>query len=95
MLNEAKIKQAVEEFSKNPYWREFYEKAPSKNAKRRVALGFFWSETQDQNEAHEAMAEADKLEKSFGREECEWFLKHSDLAQEKAYWKKKINELSA
>lgn len=43
-LDESKVQKAVEEFRKNPYWREYYDNAPTENCKRYVALEFYQSE---------------------------------------------------
>lgn len=46
-LDESKVQKAVEEFRKNPYWREYYDNAPTENCKRYVALEFYQSEYLD------------------------------------------------
>lgn len=46
-LDESKVQKAVEEFRKNPYWREYYDNAPTENCKRYVALEFYIGEYLD------------------------------------------------
>lgn len=38
-----KIKEAVKEFCKNDYWKEYYEKAPSENCKKYIEYTFVQS----------------------------------------------------
>ena len=42
-MNEKKIKEAVDAFSKNSAWKRYYEDAPSKVCKRYVELDFYRS----------------------------------------------------
>ena len=43
MINEEKVKIAVEEFCKNPHWKKELDAAPSEQSKRYTELSFYYS----------------------------------------------------
>lgn len=94
MINEEKVSEAVELFLQNPYWRAYYETAPSEYSKRRAMFMFYWSIETDESRIEEAMAEAKEIEKNYGLEDCRHELKHSGNNPGRAHWIKRIEELS-
>ena len=48
MITEEEIWEAAKEFLMNPYWKRYYDDAPSEYSKRYALLSFFWSETDDE-----------------------------------------------
>ena len=49
----------LNEWLKNPYWREYFEKAPSEKCREVIALEFLYSELEE-DEVLEQLDEADK-----------------------------------
>ena len=43
MANTKNIRKTVEEFTKNPHWKKYYEQAPSDGCKQHIALTFYSS----------------------------------------------------
>ena len=94
MISEEELTEALQEFSTNPYWRAYYEEAPSKAAKQRVKLVFFWSLTKDKAKYHEAIEEAKKLEEQYTIADCRHELKFCGHNPGIPFWKRKIESLS-
>ena len=94
MISEEELNEALQQFMRNPYWRAYYEEAPSEAAKQRVKLCFFWSLTRDEAKYLKAIEEAKKLEKQYTIADCKHELRYSGNNPGLLYWKKKIEELS-
>ena len=94
MICEEKIGEAVELFIQNPYWRTYYETAPSEFSKRRSELMFYWSVETDESKIEEAMEEAKEIEKNYSLEDCRHELKFSGNNPSCVHWIKRIEELS-
>ena len=56
-MNE-ELEQCLAEWLENPYWREYYETAPSDECKEFIALEFMFNDTED-DEIAEMMDEAE------------------------------------
>ena len=94
-MNWKKVDAAVEFFVRNPFWRKFYENAPSEPCRRRVALDFYFSTFWD--DAHEDEAffrEMEKTEAELGLEDWKYLLKYQGNNPGRVKIRKKIEELS-
>lgn len=90
-MNEKKIKAAVEEFTKNPHWKAYYEQAPSEACKRHIALEFYYSESLGEVENYdEYKAEREKLQGEFTREDWAHLYKYAGNNPWKAHCKKQM-----
>ena len=89
MLDMNEVMEGLGEWLDNPYWKAFYEEAPTEACKKYVAIYFYASDTEDEA----AFEEMDKLEKDFGLSEWKHLLKFSGNTPEKAKIMKKIQEL--
>ncbi len=98
MIDENKVKVAVEEFTKNPYWKEELETAPSELSKRYTELGFCFSWYFGKiptAERDEILAERDNLKHQFGLEDWKHTLKYCGHNPFHAVCVEKIKELEA
>lgn len=90
-MREKKIENALNEFCKNPHWKEKYDNAPSESCKRYVALGFYYSDNMgDIPDYEEYKAERDELEKSFKKADWQHLYKYEGTNPRKAYYKKNM-----
>ena len=90
MIDWSEVEKSLREFTEgNAYWREDYETAPSENAKKVVALGFYYSDTDDE----EAARLMDELEESFTLEDWRHQLKYNGNNPRVAFIRKKIQQL--
>ena len=64
------VMEGLEEWLENPYWAQYYNKAPSERCKRYIALDFHYSDT----ESEEVANEADDLLERLGRQDIEYLL---------------------
>ncbi|MBR7040828.1 MAG: hypothetical protein IKI24_03190 [Clostridia bacterium] len=94
MIIEEKAREAVELFLQNPYWREYYETAPSEYSKRGAELAFYWSVETNESKVDEAMAEAKEIEKHYSLDDCRHEFKYSGNDPGRLHWLKRIEELS-
>lgn len=80
--------KGFEEFMKNPFYREQYEKAPTKNLRRYYELS--WDSSPfvmgDDYDASKENAELKKI--TFTKEEVEYLAKYAVGGQQKAFFKK-------
>lgn len=91
MLNEKKINAAVEEFTKNPHWKAYYEQAPSEACKRYIALEFYYSENLGEIEDYDAYkAEKKRLQGEFTHEDWAHLYKYAGNNPLKAFYRKKM-----
>jgi len=86
MVNPKAVRDNLREWCKNPYWKAFYEGAPSELCRDYIALDFYASETEDE-EAFEMM---DLFEKDFKRTDLEYLYKNA-TGPEKAKFAKMLN----
>ena len=47
IMNEEELRNNLEEWLENPYWAEYYRKAPSERCRQFIALEFHYSEYED------------------------------------------------
>ena len=94
MITEEEIWEAAKEFLMNPYWKRYYDDAPSEYSKRYALLSFFWSETDDEEKTDEAIKKARELEKHFTIADCRHALRYCGNNPKVLYWKTKIKELT-
>lgn len=97
MVDEKKVAIAVEEFTKNPYWKAKYDEAPTDLSKRDTALVFFrswYAGKLSDDEYQEALAESDALKNKFGLADWRHALKYCGHNPFHAVCAKKVAELS-
>ena len=78
----------VQEWLKNPSWREYFEKAPSEKCKKVIVLGFVYSEL----ETEESLEELDAAEKELALEDWQYLYRYA-LGPEKKRIHDRIVEL--
>lgn len=92
---EKEIEKAVESFCENPFWKRYYESAPSENCKRYIALQFYNSERVLSGKNAESLTdERNELEEKFGVEDWKHLAKHAGNNPFRGKCLKKIRELS-
>ncbi|MCR4622056.1 MAG: hypothetical protein K5663_08235 [Clostridiales bacterium] len=94
MITEKEIWEAAKLFLRNPYWKRYYDDAPSEYSKRYVLLSFFWSETRDETKVDEAIKQAKELEKHFSIADCRHALRYCGNNPKVVYWRERIKELT-
>ena len=92
-MNERKIQKALKRFCENPYWKEYYETAPTVACKEYIGLKFYYSEFPGQIPNYdEFKKECENLEKRFVKEDWVHLYRHCANNPRKVYYKNKINE---
>lgn len=91
MANTDKIQKAIEEFTKNNYWKKYYELAPSDGCKQHIALTFCYSLYGEPADIKQREA---SLEADFSVSDWQYLYDHEGINPFKAKCKKKIEELS-
>ncbi len=97
MIDEEKLKIAVSEFTKNPYWKAKLDEAPTELSKRDTELDFYYSfyfGKLSDTERKEVDSEGDRLKNSFGLADWEHALKYCGHNPFHAICTRKIAELS-
>ena len=90
-MNDTKTQKSLKEFCENPYWKEYYDSAPSIACKRYIELGFYYSSYLGQiSDYDEYKKETDKLETEFSGDDWEYLYRHCANNPRKAYYKSKI-----
>lgn len=93
MYSKEMIAYAINQFTKNPYWREEYETAPSDICKQRVALDFCFSTYYGQG--YNDDDERKRLESQLDLGDWKHLLKYSGNNPWRTKCKQKIAELEA
>ena len=83
------LEKNLEEWLENPFWRGYYEQAPSEKCREFIALEFCYSEYEEEETA-EAM---DRIEENLGIEDLRHLLKYVGHNPRKGYLAKRIAEL--
>jgi len=85
----SKMHKGFELFMQNPYWKEYYDNAPSEKLKKFIAFGF------DNNEDYTGSlnAEHKKMESELSIEDFKYLIQHAGIVQAKIYYHGKIKEL--
>lgn len=91
MIDVNDVRQAVERFRRNPYWREYYDGAVSERLQEWVGYQFLLS--QDPECPDEVVAAMKRLEEEFTVEEWEYVHKFTGNNSYKATVQKKIEAL--
>ena len=69
----------LNEWLKNPYWREYYEKAPSEQCREVIALEFVYSELEEE----EILEEVDAAEKELALEDWQYLYRYAHGPEKK------------
>ena len=64
--------EILQEWLENPYWREYYEKAPSEKCREVIALEFVYSEL----ETEEILEELEAAEKELALEDWQYLYRY-------------------
>ena len=92
-MNENLIKYSLNEAIKNPYWREYYETAPSEYCKRYIQLKFYFSEYLGNiPDYDEFKAACDRLENCFTKKDWQHLLKHCANNPRRTYYRNKLQQ---
>lgn len=83
------LHENLEEWLENPYWREYYETAPSDQCREVIALEFLYSE----EETDEIAAAMDEKEKRLTIRDWKYLYKYCGNNPRKVFIRKKINDL--
>lgn len=86
MKDAERLSKAVEEFSKNEYWKEYYEKAPSKLCQEYIALTFSRSLSDVNKDATRQRA----IELDLTKADWEYLLRYAGRNQHAAAIKAKM-----
>ena len=91
-MNERKIQKSLKQFMVNPFWKEYYETAPTGTCKRYIELEFYYSDNLGYiSDYEELKKESDKLEKMFVKADWEHLYKYCGNNPKKVYYKNKLN----
>ena len=71
--------EILQEWLENPYWREYFEKAPSDKCKKVIVLGFVYSEL----ETEESLEELDAAEKELALEDWQYLYRYAHGPEKK------------
>lgn len=77
MIDYNKMQEAISLFCSNPYWKEFYEEAPSTKCKRHIELGFYYSHFYADKDLDKVYEEQRKIESQLDLAEWKHLLKYS------------------
>lgn len=92
-MNERKLQKALKKFCKNPYWKEYYETAPTGACKRYIELEFYYSDYLGQiSDYDELKKESDSLEEEFVKADWAHLYKYCGNNPKKVYYKNKMEE---
>ena len=72
-MDQKEVEQGLQEWLKNPYWAEYYNKAPSERCKAYIAMDFRYSDTEDE----EVAAELDRIGDSLSLEDWNYIYQHT------------------
>ena len=81
--------EILNEWLENPYWREYYEKAPSEKCREVIALEFLYSELEED----EVLEQLDEAEKELKLEDWQHMYRYSGTGPEKKRIHDRIVEL--
>ncbi len=90
-MDKAALKESVDSFLENPYWKKYHDEAPSDACRKYVELDFYYSDTED-DEAAEAM---DALEPSLSAEDWAYLAKYAGNIPFAAKCRQMIKNLGA
>ena len=71
--------EILNEWLENPYWREYYEKAPSEKCREVIALEFLYSELEED----EVLEQLDEAEKELSLEDWRHLYRYCGNSPEK------------
>ena len=94
-MNVALLHEALRDACENPYWKEYYEEAPTDNCKTYIALGFLLSEAviNDWRINEEEVCEKKKrLEGSFQYPDWKHLLKYSGHNPLRSYYRRMMEQ---
>lgn len=87
---EEMIRSALARFRGNPYWREYYEKAPSEACRKWIELSFVYSTYYGPENINEL---SESCEKEFTLKDWEYLCRHAGNNPFRGKCRAKIREL--
>ena len=92
-MNENLINKALASMCENPFWKEYYETAPTCFCKRYIKLKFYYSDCLvDVSDYEEYKKECLLLESKFVKEDWSHLYKYCGNNPRKVYYRNKMNE---
>lgn len=89
------IKLSVEQFCNNPYWKEYYQGAPTNFCRQYIALKFYYSNHLGQIHDYEQFrAELCELEEKFVKSDWQHLYRYCANNPLKVYYRNKISLLN-
>jgi len=79
--------ETIKVFMNNPYWKSYYDKAPSEECKEFIKWSFAISSEDDDEEAEKMYKEA---EKNLSKDDIQYLYDNEENQMAKSYWKKKL-----
>lgn len=79
MVDAEAVRESLQEWLENPYWRQRYETAPTDKCKEYIALDYYYSDTED-DEVAEAL---DAMESELTLEDWKHLLRFTDPGPER------------
>ena len=88
------LKNAVNVFRENSYWRSYYDDAPSDKCREYIAFDFACSIYLKKEINNEYWEQNNKLENELDYDDWKWLYKHSGNNPTRKKYKKKMEEMS-
>ena len=87
MIDTQAVRENLDEWLKNPSWKEYYDAAPSQKCRNYIKMDFYASETEEE----EAFEELDRLLKELGDYDLKYLYDNAE-GPEKAKFAKLLNK---
>ena len=87
------VSKAVKVYCANPYWRTYYEGAPSEACRERIALSFFYGIYNSAVTPEEYVPERERLERKLKLEDWVYLERFAGNNPWRGLCRKKIREL--
>ena len=81
-----------EKFMQNPYWKEYYESAPTEKLKSYIRYIFEDSACEDENNDQYG-EKAIEIRETFDENEWQWLIDHTVNNMARSFYKKKFEQL--
>ena len=89
MINLTAVQGSLTKWMENPFWREYWETAPSERCRELIALEFYYSEYM----THEAVEAMRSLEESLSLEDWKHLYRYCGINPRRGFIAKRIREL--
>ena len=89
MIGKNEIQSTLQDWLRNPSWKEYYDEAPSDRCREFIALEFYYSDTEDEKAAQEM----DRIEAELNVEDLQHLAKYAGNNPRKAALLRRIETL--